>query len=88
MNWSYKPAIDWGRNLFAAIFLQEKEGRGLDLSTGLVVKSLNSASASPLTSSMTSQSSWTNGHLIYIYIYMNLVSQHMIIPIEKYEYLL
>uniref|UniRef100_A0A673M7X2 ADP-ribosylation factor-like protein 2-binding protein n=1 Tax=Sinocyclocheilus rhinocerous TaxID=307959 RepID=A0A673M7X2_9TELE len=35
----------------------EKEGRGLDLSTGLVVKSLNSASASPLTSSMASQSS-------------------------------
>ncbi|XP_065139351.1 ADP-ribosylation factor-like protein 2-binding protein isoform X2 [Paramisgurnus dabryanus] len=35
----------------------EKEGRGLDLSTGLVVKSLNSASSAPLTSSMTSQSS-------------------------------
>uniref|UniRef100_A0A672KYW9 ADP-ribosylation factor-like protein 2-binding protein n=1 Tax=Sinocyclocheilus grahami TaxID=75366 RepID=A0A672KYW9_SINGR len=34
----------------------EKEGRGLDLSTGLVVKSLNSASASTLTSSMASQS--------------------------------
>ncbi|NP_957295.2 ADP-ribosylation factor-like protein 2-binding protein [Danio rerio] len=34
----------------------EKEGRGLDLSTGLVVKSLNSSSASPLTPSMASQS--------------------------------
>ncbi|XP_051953696.1 ADP-ribosylation factor-like protein 2-binding protein [Xyrauchen texanus] len=35
----------------------EKEGRGLDLSTGLVVKSLNSASSSPLHSSIASQSS-------------------------------
>ncbi|XP_052008367.1 ADP-ribosylation factor-like protein 2-binding protein isoform X2 [Xyrauchen texanus] len=35
----------------------EKEGRGLDLSTGLVVKSLNHASCSPLHCSMASQSS-------------------------------